>query len=206
MMRAQTLKPPTHYMRGIIVGLAALLTMACRDSSLAPSHSRTLALGRPVLSLFVGSVTFTYDPGSDLSAPIGQHRLVIPSRGVCDPAVSSYGIGTWDDACRPLTQPIAITATAYVDATGHPFVQFQPALRFVPGRVTTLFLYDKHASADVFAKIVYCPDTGACIDESLTDPSLLTYKAGKDTYYRRIKHFSGYNVAALEDDVLPIEY
>ena len=122
-----------------------------------------------------------------------------------------YTIGTAPtdiDNCGFLHDPLTVAASfgAVDPTTSEPFVQFQPPLRFVPGRVSTLYLTDKKASLDLLSKIVYCPDSGACVDEALSDPSLLTFRNTQGYLYRRIKHFSGYNVAALEDDVLPIEY
>lgn len=201
-------KRPTHYVRGALaIGLVAIVLTGCGDASVAPRSTRRAAVpDRPVLARYDGTRTFTYVPSYDNTMPLGDHKITLAAWGICDPAVSSYGPGTWDDACTVLTRPIDITATTYTDAFGHPFVQFQPPLRFVPGRVSTLYLTDKKASLDLLSKIVYCPDSGACVDEALSDPSLLTFRNTQGYLYRRIKHFSGYNVAALEDDVLPIEY
>ena len=57
------------------------------------------------------------------------------------------------------------------------------------------------ASLDPFFNILYCPTTTSqCKNEAKTDLTLLTVRnplTGKVT--RRIKHFSGYNVAAGEE-------
>ena len=79
---------------------------------------------------------------------------------------------------------------------------FDQHLRFVPSNDPSnwvvLTFADLQASLDPFFNILYCPNTtGPCIDESKTDLTLLTIRnpiSGKIT--RRIKHFSGYNVAA----------
>lgn len=198
-MHSQHSKLPTRFASALIALGTAVLMTACHDS-VGPTHQRSAVTARPALVTYAGSKTFTYVPSKEITASIGDHRVTLAAWGVCDPDVSSYGPGTWDDACTVLTRPIDITATTYIDASGHPFVVFQPALRFVPGRVSTLYLKDKTASLDVFAKIVYCNDSGtSCVDESLTDPTLLTFR-DKDIFYRRIKHFSGYNVAAGEDE------
>jgi hypothetical protein len=48
----------------------------------------------------------------------------------------------------------------------------------------------------------YCNDASVCVDESLTDADL---RSNADTQnlmvFRRIKHFSGYIVTSLVDDV-----
>jgi hypothetical protein len=61
----------------------------------------------------------------------------------------------------------------------------------------SLYLFDKGAMKDSTVRIDFCPTDTSCYDESLTDPSLPTRKDLEHNYvYRRIKHFSGYNVAA----------
>jgi hypothetical protein len=198
-MHGQTSNRPTRFASALIALGAAVLMTACQDS-VGPSRQRTAAPTRAALAIYQSSKTFTYVPSKEITASIGDHRVTLAAWGVCDPDVSTYGPGTWDDPCTVLARPIDITATTYLDATGHPFVVFQPALRFVPGRVSTLYLKDKRATLDVFAKIVYCDDSGtSCVDESLTDPTLQTFR-DKDIFFRRIKHFSGYNVAAGEDE------
>jgi hypothetical protein len=43
--------------------------------------------------------------------------------------------------------------------------------------------------------VKYCNESG-CMDESLTDPSLISYvDTDSKVVFRRIKHFSGYVVA-----------
>ena len=40
-------------------------------------------------------------------------------------------------------------------------------------------------------------DADGCIDESIADSDLLTYhEPATGTYFRRVKHFSGYNIMA----------
>ena len=63
-----------------------------------------------------------------------------------------------------------------------------------------LYIADDKAVLDGTARIVYCPDAGSCIDEAKTDLSLFTLHWSGGVY-RRIKHFSGYNVAAGLDDI-----
>lgn len=197
-MHSQTSKP-TRFASALIALGAAVLMTACQDS-VGPSRQRSVAATRPALARYDGTKTFTYVPSYDNTVPLGDHKVTLAAWGVCDPAVSTYGPGTWDDPCTVLTHPIDITATTYTDANGHPFVVFQPALRFVPGRVSTLYLTDKKASLNLLAKINYCNDAGTnCVDESLTDPTLVTLRNIQGYLYRRIKHFSGYNVAAGEE-------
>jgi len=82
-------------------------------------------------------------------------------------------------------------------------VDFYPNVRFVPSsdpyNWVVLSFADFSASLNPFFNINYCPvvTSNNCIDESKTDPSVATVHdpvTGKVT--RRLKHFSGYNVAA----------
>jgi hypothetical protein len=105
----------------------------------------------------------------------------------------------------PETSSTTVNAKAWLDANGHARVDFDRHLRFVPSnnpaQWVVLSFADFQASLDPFFNILYCPTaTSACFDESLNDPTLLTVRnpiTGRVT--RRIKHFSGYNVAAGDD-------
>ena len=61
---------------------------------------------------------------------------------------------------------------------------------------------DLQASLDLTFNILYCPSSNSsCMDESKKDPSLVTYRDPiTHKLMRRVKHFSGYNVAAGDDD------
>jgi hypothetical protein len=121
---------------------------------------------------------------------------------ICDPASSSYGVGTWDTPCEPATRSITFTVRYWHEPSGLPHVDFSPSVRFVPGaQGVTLYMHSPSASRVWWSQIRYCPtadfSVGACVDESSTDPSLATLTDPTTGYlYRRIKHFSGYNVVA----------
>src|SRR5262249_24916451 len=80
--------------------------------------------------------------------------------------------------------------------------------RFVPSsnpsQWVVLTFADLQASLNPMFNVLYCVSSNSqCTDESKTDPSLVTVRnpvTGKVT--RRIKHFSGYNVAAGDGDAL----
>jgi hypothetical protein len=88
------------------------------------------------------------------------------------------------------------TARSWTDAAGRPHLTFSPDVRFVPGKTVTLRLKDKTAAITEGSTIVWCP-TGqlTCVDEARTDPTLATFRDPNTFFvYRRLKHFSGYNV------------
>jgi hypothetical protein len=172
------------------VGLG--LAGACSDSVSAPTSA--VAVKAPAAyTQVLGVKSFRYDPSKGVTEHLGAHVLVIPADGVCDLS-SSYGHGKWDDACAPLTHSIIITATTYADEGGHPYVDFQPALRFVPTKETDLYLMDGKRDVATTLTINYCTALG-CVDESIADPSLVTTRVGQSrVLVRRVKHFSGYSI------------
>ena len=142
-----------------------------------------------------------YHPAQGIKMKVGEtHSLFVPAYAICDTASSGYGPETWEADCAPHRTRLTITAKAWNDSTGHPFVQFSPDVRFSPddAKPATLAVLDEYAVNDSGARILYCP-TGAatCVDESLTDIEVATHSDKKGAFfYRRIKHLSGYNITA----------
>ena len=193
--------------RRLVVCLTLLIGAACSESARdATAPARQLAsppsLHDVVATSDTGVTVFTIDPTQDGLYPIpGGHFLYVEQGGVCDLA-SPYGPDYWDTPCTPAATPTVVTAKSYLDALGHPRIDFQPALRFFvqKGRLKTaaiLFMHDTLAVRAPHAAILYCDDSGACIDEGLRDKLLQTDENQRSGYlYRQIKHFSGYEVAA----------
>jgi hypothetical protein len=197
-----------------IVLFALVATLAACGDAVAP---RTAAPDAdPVLSGGVTTAltrsdtvkfTITIDPRQPTRYDLGEgNSLVFPAGSVCDPTKSTYGVTEWDKPCEPARRTVAEHVKAWLDADGHPRVDFSPNIRFVPSpqpnKWVVITFSDYSASLDAWYNILYCPtDTSACYDESKTDPSLATNHdpvSGKVT--RRIKHFSGYLVGAGDDD------
>jgi hypothetical protein len=185
----------------LALSLAAVMA-ACSDSAVGPNEahqdgSAAAWLKRNAGARADGVTSFVYDPAQNATFRLpGRHEIFFPRRAVCDPATSTYGLTEWDKPCNPLREPITITAQTFKDANGRPYVDFSPALRFVPGRQVVLSLYDKAAAEDVTSIINWCGPDGRCVDESLTEPQLRTrQRAGKGMVERAIKHFSGYNIS-----------
>ncbi|MEP7000938.1 MAG: hypothetical protein ABI969_10710 [bacterium] len=127
---------------------------------------------------------------------IGRHAVVFPSYSICDPAISSYGPGTWDSPCESLKGSVKIHASIRTAKLGT-WIDFTPSLRFAPSKDVYLYLYNSSVVGvtDLTKfSILYAPAMGAVtVDESLNDSSLRTYiDARTGVSMRRIKHFSGY--------------
>jgi hypothetical protein len=200
--------------------IAALIVVGCSESS-PTMPSRGLAAGsdaRPELKpngLFGGykstSFTLTADGGSfDVG---GLFTVSFPANSVCDPDASSYGPGTWDSPCVTLDDGKSITVKATYGFTlgGGPVVDFSPALRFSPGSnvtiatavyapVLTIFksYFSANPSALRYFGVYYTPDLGnTAFTDAGYDASLQTHvNLTTGLVWRRIKHFSGYNVTS----------
>jgi hypothetical protein len=202
------------------VATASLLLAGCAGEATAPSAAQPRSTSLLRTSPFVptgaqralvgvsdGTYTFRIDPSQAQLLQLGASGLYIPANAVCDLATSSYGVGTWNDACTPQTDSMTITAVVTNAATDQPSVEFQPALRFNPGTSAYLYLsVTNQATLDASKVMVYCNDSG-CMDESLTDPDLRTYVDTKNfMVFRRIKHFSGYVVAEFSAGDLDVSF
>ena len=201
---------------GLPLGLAFLAVSCGRDLSTQPASSlnpppppppatASASFSRDVsangASTAPITVTFTIKPFDDNTIVIGPHLLVIPAGSVCDPASSGYGEGVWNRGCASVRHPIEVVATATV-VNGHPLVDFNTHLRFKPTPMfnrgaVMLYLRDNHATSA--SKIAWCPTANSsCVDESKRPVDAVELKTWYDAsgywVYRKIQHFSGYNV------------
>ena len=183
------------------------LTAACGDMTAPTASTPTVLPNAPKFSNVqwvgvTGDTTvqqFTVQPGwGDTFTLAGTHIVELVQGSVCDPAVSSYGVGEWEKPCTVISKPLTFTAKSWTDENGHPRVTFSPDVRFAPGKVNTMWLKDRQASADPTYKIDWCSSSRtSCVDESLADPAVATRRdAANGRLYRRVKHFSGYTVTA----------
>src|SRR3954466_3604854 len=143
----ESLKPTTSNLRSLLAfATLAVLASACRDSSVAPSSpARTATANRPVLDKLVSTTSFTYTSEGIYANVGGQNAIYIPANAICQQGASGYGAGQWDNACTASTKAIDITAKSWLDDKGPPYVEFHPALRFVPNKVVVLYIADNKA-------------------------------------------------------------
>jgi hypothetical protein len=194
----------------------AALVAACSDTPGAPRSEsvdetqvvRVEGAARSLSATDTSKFEITIDPRTSTTWDLGSGNfLTIPKGAVCDPTVSSYGASEWDKPCTTLTRTLTVKVMMWTGPNGHPRSDFSPNIRFAPTLDARSFVVitfaDLDAALNPLYTIDYCPTvTGRCYNEALTDLSLATVRdprTGKVT--RRIKHFSGYNVAAGEEDV-----
>ena len=199
--------------RTALFTLAAVLA-ACSEGSVV-SPTREAPSGPPAVgggssqslySIDTLRFSFVIDPSRNMWYYLGAgNSVTFPAHSLCDPTMSSYGMGEWDKPCPLATAPLTVNAKAWIDAKGHPRVDFTPSIRFVPtldpaGWVSLSFT--DYAASQGWYNILYCPNpkSNGCIDESKMDPTLATFRDPVTGHLtRRIKHFSGYNVGAGGD-------
>jgi hypothetical protein len=201
----------------IPLAAASLMLAACAGEATAPvaptlrTQERTSPFvptdaQRALVGVVDGVYTFNIDPTQTQMLKLGASGLYIPANSICELGSSSYGIGTWNDACESQTRPMAITAVVRNAATDHPSVEFQPALRFSPTKQVWLYMaVTNQATLDNTKLLWYCSET-TCMDESQTDSDLVSY-VDTEHYmvFRRIKHFSGYVVAEFSTRPLSLD-
>jgi hypothetical protein len=195
-----------HIRWSTLVGLVAVVA-ACADGVVAPTSYKTDKLpgGAPNMLIVINSMAedqrsaeFTVDQGGGYFN-LGKHGIYFPRNVICDPERSSYGPAYWDDYCPMLRSPIRIRAEIR-SQDGREWVDFTPELRFRPStdpyNWVWIYMLVGDATTDASLNILWSPAIGVPgIDESLQDASLRTYVQGGYAY-RRIKHFSGYNVTS----------
>jgi hypothetical protein len=175
------------------IGLAA----ACADTTVAPTTQAAAFKAPAAFDVVVGVQTFTVNNSYGTTQRVGEHVIAIPAGAICDPLFSSYGSTEWDKDCVALRGSITITATMLRDNDNHPYVDFQPALRFAPSKSVMLFLRNGLSQTSTQLNMLYCNNLGYCVDESINDASLKPFRVGKTSMLgRRVKHFSGYLVQA----------
>jgi hypothetical protein len=187
----------------------SLMLAACSDTPTQIKSSPSVRMPAPSKTAFalvshqvagdtaVSLITLDTEAEDSFLLPDGA-RITFPAGSVCDVAATSYGAEEWDRPCEAQRTSVDITVRAWVDATGHPRLDFSPRMRFNPAAGPVVISMVTADPAGTSLGINYCPDGATeCIDESLADADLLTWhQPATGTYFRRVKHFSGYNIAA----------
>lgn len=205
----------------MIAGCTVAAITGCSDSTTSPRGATTRTVNpsdRPSLDYsgpfrFGGFRTTTLTltaRGGQYEIGGGMFTLTVPANGVCVLG-SSYGPGQWDAPCTTLGADETITLTAtYGFANGGPVIDFAPQLRFSPNAEVTLATgiyasllsslrpsFATNPSVLRYFGMYYTPDLGTTGNtDAAFDPTLVTHiNLRTGMVWRRVKHFSGYNVA-----------
>jgi hypothetical protein len=198
-----------------LLAVAAASLAACSDTAVVTSEPQPSAVsyGEGSTQDLAGTDTIrfsiTIDPNRTTNYYLGAgNSITFPQGSLCDPTKSTYGVGEWDKPCTVAKTALTVNAKAWLDRKGNPRIDFSRDVRFVPSadpsKWVVLTFASLQASLDPMFNILYCPSANStCQNEAKKDPTLVTVRnplTGKVT--RRIKHFSGYNVAAGEESSL----
>jgi hypothetical protein len=190
----------------LLTGAAAVVLTACQDTPVSPGgRVSALLTGPEVTNVGTELITLPANGGTVVFGN-NEYKLKLPANAVCNPATTSYGPTEWDKPCSPLGLDFVVTASFY-NVDGHPRVTFAPDIRFTPTESTSendwviLYMKDKDAGDAVLggALRIYWTPTGSTlsVDESLADPTVaVRLQPSSWSIYRRLKHFSSYQVGA----------
>jgi hypothetical protein len=221
------MRPPA---RLILSGAALLVVVSCvNDSSVAPSLSAPPIIGSPALAaLAIPTSTDFVIPvaGGQIAILGGIYNLDVPANAVCDPnaqdSQDGYAARQWDAPCTPASSDITVHATLKW-SHNRLWVDFSPALRFVPSRTVTIstdlmsagvrFYAGRDANSRAYDNsngrsrkwgIMYASEIdGKPVDEGKYDPAVRTridFETGRIS--RAVRHFSGYNILTLLECVV----
>jgi hypothetical protein len=172
------------------------VTTAERTSTFAPTAAQKALIG-----VTDGTYRVTFNPQQSQVFSLGPNRLEIPANAVCDMGTSGYGSSFWNLPCTPETRPITLTVTVKDASSDKPSVDFQPAMRFNPQTVVSIYFYVPRVTREDARNwvITYCPNSGSgsgkCVNEAQADPDLRTYiDYDNNILFRRLKHFSRFAV------------
>ncbi|MEP6493885.1 MAG: hypothetical protein ABJF01_14485 [bacterium] len=142
----------------------------------------------------------------------GLYTVNFPENSVCDPDNSSYGPSEWDKACATLRSGQAIKIHAVLSLqSGGLAIDFSPSLRFSPAAQVTISTdifasvikwnqdyFGKHPEALNALAIYYAPSLDAFPVKDFGGDATVGTHVNLTTgrIWRRIKHFSGYNILA----------
>ena len=211
----------------LITAVALLAACSAADQAVAPTvkHAARPA-GAPSLDVITNSVAsdslsadFTVTPSGGMFV-LGSNAVYFADHSICDPETSSYGPGHWDDPCEPLDRPMDFHAEVRHNDAGQTWVDFTPAVRFVPSADAnqTVWMLMK-AGTDVTTEnydnfgMEWMPNGSPefAVNEASSDSDLKTYvDLDRDVVFRRVKHFSGYVVFGARsmerdiEDVIPL--
>ena len=207
-MRTRTKRSKYIIATGVVA--TSLMLVACSDAptQVAPPASH-ISMPKPSRIAFavvshqvdgdtaISLITLDTEQEDSFLLPDGA-KITFPAQSVCDIATTSYGTDHWNEPCEPQRTSVQITVRSWVDSTGHPRLDFSPRMRFNPAANPVVLSLVTSDPAGTSLGINYCPDDAeTCIDESIADSDLLTFfDSASGTYFRRVKHFSGYNIAS----------
>lgn len=202
----------------LFTAVALLAACSAADQAVAPAVRHTARpAGAPSLDVITNSVApdslsadFTVTPSGGMFV-LGNNAVYFPANSICDPATSSYGPEHWDEPCTPLDHAIDFHAEVRRNDAGQSWVDFTPAVRFVPTddpnqTVWVMMKAGTDVTTDNFAEfgMQWMPNgtPDVTVNEASSDSELKTYvDLDRDVVFRRVKHFSGYIICTAKTSI-----
>jgi hypothetical protein len=207
------------FSRYLAAGLVLMAVAACNEATTVPTspETRSLSPAAPVFDLGstghsfgLLSSDFTLTSRGGSFAIAGLYTVSFPENSVCNPDNSSYGPTEWDKNCSTLRAGQSVKVHAVLSlASGGLAIDFTPDLRFSPSSQVTIATdifapvlkankdyFLSHPGSLNFLAISYASSLGASsVKDYKSDASLITHvNLLTGQIWRRVKHFSGYNV------------
>ncbi|MHB1263124.1 MAG: hypothetical protein ACYC1S_01715 [Gemmatimonadaceae bacterium] len=175
------------------------LVAACSDAPTAASSMADVAVTKDFqFSKVLSATNFDIVPGKATLVNVNGNYVYVPADALCA-AGSGYGRDYFDKPCARETQPVNFSLIIGIDAKGNPLAAFNRDVRFSPDRAAYVIL--KAGSDANYGTAIKWWDAAQLkwVDEGSYDPQQKTYWSS-GLVWRRVKHFSGYNVTASSCD------
>ncbi|HEY0994720.1 MAG TPA: hypothetical protein VGD77_01895 [Gemmatimonadaceae bacterium] len=172
-----------------VMGLLA----ACSDAPTAAKPMGEVAVTKEFeFSKVLSATTFDIVPGQATLVSVDGNLVYVPADALCA-AGSGYGRQYFDQPCARETQRQSFAMIIGMDLNGNPMVSFNRDVRFSPDRAAYVIL-KVGSTANRGAPIKWWDAAQLkWVDEGSYDSQQKTYWSS-NLVWRRLKHFSGYNV------------
>ncbi|MBA3890074.1 MAG: hypothetical protein H0X64_06055 [Gemmatimonadaceae bacterium] len=184
----------------------AAVAVACGESPVAPAAAKTGGLVPPSVTAMGPNFslgltnesrnTITIDPSVTAFYPVGPHWVYIPAGALCAEG-TSYGVGEWDKDCVSATEKLTMDVS-WGERDGRGIAEFHTDVRFKPTneplKAVYVYMQEQQLAMGKYA-VLWRDATGVWVDEAKADKSLRAFRVNGVWVGRRLKHFSGYNVA-----------
>ncbi len=183
-----------------LAGIGGLLA-ACSDAPTAASSKADVAVTKEFqFSKVLSATTFDIVPGKATLVSVDGNFVYVPADALCA-AGSGYGRASFDQPCARETAPVSFGLIIGIDAKGDPLVAFNRDVRFSPDKAAYVILQAGSSANRGKAILWWDPALLKWVDEGAYDVQQQTYWS-HDVVWRRVKHFSGYNINPNCDPML----
>lgn len=177
------------------------LLAACSDAPTAAKPMGEAAVTHEFeFSKVLSATTFDIVPGQATLVSVDGNLVYVPADALCA-AGSGYGRDMFDKPCARETQRQSFGMIIGIDLNGNPLVSFNRDVRFSPDKAAYVVLKAGATANRGTAIKWWDPAQLRWVDEGAYDSQQKTYWSS-NLVWRRLKHFSGYNVTVGNCDAM----